>query len=204
MDVNEWKLNYIYNLGMFSEKQRKHIQLRVDKNGTDKDEFVQLANIEKNIVRFVKDGEQLYIHSQQAGNGKTSWALRLCQAYMNNIIENCSLTCKVLFISVPRFLLELKANISQKSEYIADVTDGLLKADIVIWDDIATKGTTTQFEGEHLLSYIDNRISKGKTNIFTSNLNDQELHVALGDRLASRICNLSYNYELHGMDKRGL
>lgn len=204
MDVNEWKLNYIYNLGMFSEKQRQHIKLRVDKNQTDKEEFIQLANIEKNIVKFVKDGEQLYIHSQQAGNGKTSWALRLCQAYMNAIVEDCPLTYKVLFISVPRFLLELKANISQKSEYIADVTEGLLKADIVIWDDIATKGTTTQFEGEHLLSYIDNRISKGKTNIFTSNLNDQELHLALGDRLASRICNLSYNYELHGMDKRGL
>ena len=51
---------------------------------------------------------------------------------------------------------------------------------------------------------IDSRISAGKSNIFTSNLNDEELHKSLGDRLASRICNLGYNIELYGSDKRGI
>ena len=51
---------------------------------------------------------------------------------------------------------------------------------------------------------IDGRINAGKANIFSSNLNDTELHDALGDRLSSRICNLGYNIELVGGDKRGV
>lgn len=43
---------------------------------------------------------------------------------------------------------------------------------------------------------------KGKANIFTSNLNSDEIYSALGSRLGSRICNASINIELHGADKR--
>ena len=68
---------------------------------------------------------------------------------------------------------------------------------------LGTKNSTV-YEGEHLLSIIESRISGGKANIFTSNLNDQELHNSLGDRLASRICNSGLNIEFHGGDKRGL
>ena len=62
----------------------------------------------------------------------------------------------------------------------------------------------TEFETTNLLSLIESRINSGKTNIFTSNLSNEELHIALGDRLASRICNLDYNIELHGGDKRSI
>ena len=64
----------------------------------------------------------------------------------------------VLFIGVPRFLLELKANISQKSEYIEDIEDSVLDADLVVWDDIGSKNGT-EFEVSHLLSIIDTRIN---------------------------------------------
>lgn len=184
--------------------QRKHTNLYIDKDGTDKDVFRGLQEISSHIEDFVLQGNQLYLHSTIAGNGKTSWALRLLQQYFEEIWSKSPLVCRGLFISAPRFLLELKDNISQQSDYISHIKENILKADIVIWDDIATKNVTTPFEGEHLLSYIDNRIELGKCNIFTSNLNDQEMHEVLGDRLASRICNLSYNLEFKGADKRGL
>ena len=44
----------------------------------------------------------------------------------------------------------------------------------------------------------------GKSNIFTSNLGKRELSNALGERLASRICNKSIDIELQGADKRYL
>ena len=44
----------------------------------------------------------------------------------------------------------------------------------------------------------------GKSNIFTSNLGKRELTNALGERLASRICNKSIDIELKGSDKRFL
>jgi DNA replication protein DnaC len=97
----------------------------------------------------------------------------------------------------------LKDNITAKNEYIQHIKDNVLTCDLVIWDDIGTKNSTS-FESENLLSMIEGRILNNKANIFTSNLNDQELHDALGDRLASRICNLGYNITFNGGDKRGL
>lgn len=201
--VKKYKLDYLYDLANVSVTKRKHMSLVYDANGTDFDEFTKLKKIQDNILNFVSDGDNLYIYSRQAGNGKTSWSLRLLQSFFNKIWEGTELRCRGLFISVPQFLLALKDNITNKSDYIAHIKENVLDADLVIWDDIATK-TTTVFEGENLLSLIDSRINNGKANIYTSNLNEEELHTALGDRLASRIANLSINVELKGTDKRGL
>lgn len=198
-----FKLDYLYNEANISLKLRKNIVLRTDADGTDLAEFRQLKEIQDNIIEFIEAGKQLYIHSKQAGNGKSSWALRLLQTYFNKIWFKTDLKCRALFINVPLFLLKLKDNISNKSEYIEHIKANVYDCDLVIWDDIGTKNSTV-YEGEHLLSIIESRISSGKTNIFTSNLNDKELHEALGDRLASRICNAGINIEFHGGDKRGL
>lgn len=196
-----FKLNYLYDSANISMNQRRHINLRPDDNNRDIDAFKKLKNIELNIEQFVKQGTNLYLHSNNTGNGKTSWALRLVQAYFNKIWFKCNLSCKALFINVPRFLLALKDNISDKNEYVQHIKDNINVCDIIIWDDIGTKSVTV-FEAENLLALID--IRENKTNIFTSNLNDDELHKFLGDRLASRIVNNSINIELFGADKRGL
>jgi DNA replication protein DnaC len=62
----------------------------------------------------------------------------------------------------------------------------------------------SEFELTHLLNIIDNRLALGKSNIYTSNLNRQQLYNALGERLTSRIANMSIDIELHGSDKRFL
>lgn len=196
-----FKLNYLYDQANISEKARKKIALYPDADGTDLKEFTELSKIQNNILEFVENGRNIYLHSKQCGNGKTAWSLRLMQTYFNKIWLKTGLTCKGLFISVPQYLLELKNNISEKSEYIQHIRDNIKTADLIIWDDIATK-VSTPFEAENLFAAIDTRINAGKANIFTSNLSNQELQKALGDRLASRICNLDYNIELNGGDKR--
>lgn len=198
-----FKLDYLYKEALISPSQRKHVPLRIDADGTDEDAFSRLKNIENNIETFIADGNNLYIHSVICGNGKSSWALRMVQTYFNKIWLKTSLRCRALFINVPRLLLALKDNISEKSDYVQHIKENILTCDIVIWDDIATKQTTT-FESEHLFSMIEARIAEGKSNIFTSNLTENELHKALGDRLYSRIVNLSVNIELNGADKRGI
>ena len=177
--------------------------MRLDNDGLDKDNFDYLATIEKNILNFVKDGGSLYIYSSTTGNGKTSWALRMIQAYLNKIWYESELTCRALFINVPRYLLALKDNISQKSDYVAHIKENVLDADLVVWDEVGTKGLT-QFEHENILNIINARIDLGKANIYTSNLSDEELHQAVGDRLYSRIAIASDGVELFGSDKRAL
>lgn len=159
--------------------------------------------MEEDILNFVNTGTNLYIHSKTCGNGKTAWSLRLLQAYFDKIWYKSELKCKALFIEVPRFLLALKDNIATCSDYVQHIKDNVLDCDLVIWDEIGTKGLT-QFEHENILNLINARINAGKSNIYTSNLDDSELHLALGDRLHSRIVNYSVDIVLYGKDKRGL
>ena len=91
------------------------------------------------------------------------------QAYFNQIWHKTPMQCRALFISVPRFLLAIKENITNKSEYLEKVIQSVRVADLVIWDDIAAK-TGTEYEINNLLSLIDSRLSLGKSNIFTSNI----------------------------------
>lgn len=198
------KLNTLYNNALVSIPNRKHLALRVDNDGCDDEAFSQLKTIENSIVNFVKNGQNLFIYSSNFGNGKSSWALRMIQSYFNKIWYRADLSCKALFISVPRFLLAIKDNINTTNEYASYIQENVMNADLVVWDDIGTK-VGTEFEISHLLSIIDARISAGKSNIYTTNLVDNELVKSLGDRLYIRIVNYSnYVIELKGKDKRCL
>ena len=201
--LRKYKMDSLYSAALMTESQKKHITLRVDEDGTDLEQFKQLAAIEQNILSFVNEGKNLYLHSANCGNGKSSWSLRLAEAYFNKIWVRTEVKCRVLFISVPRFLLALKDAISSKNAYVDYIKDNVLEADLVIWDDIAAK-MGSEFELTHLLNIIDNRLALGKSNIYTSNLNRQQLYTALGERLTSRIANMSTDIELFGADKRVL
>lgn len=201
--IRKYKMDSLYSAALMTENQKQHIVLRVDQDGTDLDQFKQLAAIEQDIINFITNGKNLYLHSANCGNGKSSWSLRLIEAYFNKIWARSEPKCRVLFISVPRFLLALKDNITTKNAYVDYVKENVLEADLVVWDDIAAK-VGSEFELNHLLNIIDNRLALGKSNIYTSNLNRQQLYTALGERLTSRIANMSVDIELFGSDKRNL
>ena len=198
-----FKLDYLYNEALLSQNQRKRIPLHIDADGTDREQFLKLKEIENNIQLFVESGSNLYIHSCVCGNGKTAWSVRLLQSYLNNIWYKCDLNCKALFINVPRFLLSLKDNISEKNDYIAHIKKHVLDADLVVWDEIGV-ANLSKFEHEHLLNLINTRIDYNKSNIYTSNLGPEELKEKIGERLYSRVINLSTDIEFFGADKRGL
>lgn len=198
-----FRINYLYNEGLLTNKQRQYLSLRIDADGTDREAFNQLKLIEDNIEDFVTSGANLYLHSPYCGNGKTEWSLRLIQAYIEKIWYKSDLTCRVLFINVPRFLLALKNNISNADEYAEHIKQNVLKADLVVFDEVATKELTT-FECENILSIINARIDDGKSNIYTSNLSGNDLRERIGERLYSRIVHTSTDIELLGSDKRGL
>lgn len=198
-----FKLDKLYHDSLLSDIQRVHKTLYIDSDGSDRDVFIKLKEIENNIEHWVYQGNNLYLYSHVCGNGKTCWAIRLLQSYIESIWHKSDLRCRALFISVPRFLIELKNNISKESEYINHIKDNIQTVDLVVWDDIAIK-TATTYEMENLLSIIDYRLNSNKSNIYTSNLFGKELSESLGDRLYSRIVNLSEVMEFVGQDKRGL
>lgn len=203
--VKKCKLNELYSLAGLSEKQKIRISLKVDENVETSDlaAFTKLSDIEKNINTFVEKGFNLYLHSSTCGNGKTSWAVRLVQVYFNQNWAKLDLSCHVLFISTPSYLNALKRNMNTRDEYAIFVNQNVFEADLVVWDDIASK-SGSEYDLDQLFNVLNRRMQSGKANIFTSNLNDTELYSALGPRLASRISRESINIELKGTDKRNL
>lgn len=201
--IKLFKLEELYNQSLLSDFQRKRISLFLDSDLSDQQAFSNLSNIEKDIVNFVNTGQNLFIHSVNVGNGKTSWAIRMIQSYLNSIWPESDLTCRSLFINVPRFLLSLKDSINNSSEYIDHIKNNVLSTDLVVWDEIGVKSLTT-YEHEHLLNLINTRLDSRKSNIYTSNLSGDELKDKIGERLYSRLSKLSYDVELVGKDKRGI
>ena len=196
-------MNYLFDQAKIPVNQRRKRDLVIDEDGTDRDQFIKLSNIANNILEFVENGDNLYLYSKQAGNGKTSWSLRLAQCYIKKIWLKTDLRCRVLFINVPTFLIAMKANISEPNEYYQHIKNNVLSADLVIWDDIANK-VGTEYEISNLLSMIDARLTNGKSNIYSSNISPSELGNLLDIRLASRIGSASTCIEFKGGDKRHL
>lgn len=197
------KMNFLTTSALLSDKDKYPIALVPDADGTDKDRFLILKDIQMNISDFVTSGRNLFIYSKITGNGKSAWSKKLLLSWFNSIIYFTDYECRGLFINVPRFFNELKDNISKKSEYIEYVKQYLDNVDLVVWDEIGVKNLGP-WEHDILLNYINLRVEKGKANIFTSNMIPQELKDKLGDRLYSRIVQTSILVELNGKDKRGL
>lgn len=202
--IKLFKVNQLYDSALLSDKQKYRLPLYPDANGADLDTFKLLKSIEEHIIEFVMNGKNLYIHSTITGNGKTSWAVRMIQAYILKRWPELGLyDCPAMFINVPRFLLTLKDSISNQSDYIDHIKKNILSSDLVVWDEVGVK-TLSEYDHEHLLNLINTRLDEGKSNIYTSNLPPNELREKVGDRLYSRIVNISTDIEFVGADKRAL
>lgn len=154
------------------------------------------------ILNFIDAGNNLYIYSENCGNGKTTWAIRLMYSYFDKIWHKSCFDCKALFVSVPKFLYNCKRSISQDVKGFEELCNLISDVDLVIWDDIGEM-KASDYEHQILFQYIDDRINSKKSNIYTSNKNKEQLEDVLGVRLASRIYNCSECIEFLEEDKRG-
>ena len=180
---------------------KKSIGMKLTPDGVDYEQFVRLANIQDNIVEFVSDGHNLYLHSQTCGNGKTTWAIKLLLQYFNEVWACNNFKERGLFINVPTFLTKIKTVIGSPDEKFEDFRKLIDEVDIVVWDDIAST-KLSDFDYNTLLTYIDKRTLECKCNIYTGNVSPHELEKYIGQRLTSRVLNHSAVVELKGADKR--
>ncbi len=170
--------------------------------GEDKAQFVRLAEIKKNIKEYVDAGNNLYLYSDNFGNGKTSWAIKLMQAYFNSVWAGNRFRRRGVFFSVPEFIDREHIRMTREDEDFDELRDALVTCDLVIWDDISAV-KMTDYSHSLLLNFIDTRFVNGKCNIFTGNLDGQLLGQHAGGRLASRIWNGSELIQFSGPDRRG-
>lgn len=169
----------------------------------DKEAYHRLNDIKGDIVDFVENGKNLLITGNITGNGKTSWAIKLLTKYFDQICVGNHFRVRGLFVNVPMFLSQLK-DFDGNRDRINLLKNRLLTADLVVWDDIASFDLSG-YEYSQLLAYLDARNLAEKSNIFTSNSVTEEQFLNMGgQRLTSRVWNVSEKIVLKGVDKRGL
>lgn len=192
----KWQMD---NSGLYPAQQ-KPIKLFInDNNSADEHAYERLGYIRKNIVEFIDEHRNLYICSEQTGNGKTSWAIRMLHTYFSCCAEGNYENLLGMFVNTTDLLLKLKDfNNPLPKKYL----DNLENVDLVVFDDIAVSGVS-QYDYTQLFNIINKRMMAEKSNIFTSNITEyDELEELFGPRLASRIYTNSEIIELKGMDMR--
>ena len=172
----------------------------------DEKTFEELNNIKLNIKDFVNNGDNLLICSNNVGNGKTTWAIKLLKEYIKSVgnikIKN---NCPGLFINITNFLNEKKLSISDKElhDKVIDTEHKILNSNLVIFDDLGVKDIS-QYDMGNIYYWIDERTNNMKSCIFTSNLLPNQLKKILDERLYSRIVNYSIIKEVKDGDSRNV
>lgn len=203
MCVRYMEMYQLFSGSNLPEKMWHPLTMVLEENDPDYDAYLRLNEIKNNIVDFVKQGSNLYIYSKKTGNGKTSWAIKMMQNYFNCIWNGNGLRQRAIFVHVPSFLRKVSESYrTDSNEDFDDLKNRLGKDDLVVWDDIAST-TLTPSDHKYLLSFIDQRVLEGKSNIYTGNLDGDDLINALGQRLKSRVFDNSTVVQFTGRDKRG-
>lgn len=193
------EMKYLMDNSGLPAKKRHPVQLD---GSRDPKEFKLLADIKNDIVNFVQNGESLYIFSEYTGNGKTSWSIKLLLKYFDSTWAGNGFRVRGYFQHVPTLFNVLKDFSNTNNELKTELKHKLQTVDLVVWDDIAST-KISDYDQQQLLTLIDARVSEGLSNIYTGNITSHEaLTKAVGDRLASRIWNLSTLVEFKGKDRR--
>lgn len=188
----------------------------------DEKAFEDLDNIKNHINKFVDKGMNLYLWSHNVGNGKTSWAMKIGQAfqypldtinqkifdldedlYRENYVTKYGYHKKVYMVNVTKYLIKLKRSFNDTTlqEEVSEMEAKMKNLPLVIFDDIGTK-TATDFDRDIIYDIINTRLDKGLSSIYTSNISPDELEEVMGARLQSRIAKASVCIELKGHDRR--
>lgn len=197
--IRHYKIDALTYMATLEGKQKYPVQLKPD--AVDLEAFKKLKNIKTNIKDFVESGKNLLIYSEHTGNGKTEWLKKLLLAYFDSIWPFTDIECRGLFISMPKFISAMKANISKEDPYYKYVMDNIIDADVVIFDEINYKEWTS-YEQENMLNIISQRLAIGKSTMYSTNYDLQTIEQKLGTRLSSRIIGQSVLIEFKGSDRR--
>ena len=174
---------------------RKYFKLMAPQVREDVSVFERLGAIKTSIREFVESGKNLYIFSENYGNGKTTWALRMLFTYFHSWwLTNC-LTCRGVLVNVPEILYRYKTEKYEESfkKYIRDIE----ACDLVVWDDISDVEIFDGDVSEFLTVLINKRIQSFKSNIYTSHLTKDDLMSELPPQIARRIFTRCEIVEIH-------
>lgn len=189
------------------------------------DNPVTYATVEKyisNVIEYVDSKKvSLFLFSKPSaenrfgtGQGKTVAAVTILNHYLysrlrlhlrgeKEITDNPVYFLKGTELQTT-FNAQFRGNFDMQtvaSEKYYSMKDRAKKVDLLVLDDVATKGTTESFTDE-LYEIIDHRVAEELVTIYTSNVTMDEIADLQGDRIASRIAQDTVAVAFGGKDWR--
>lgn len=169
----------------------------------DLEAFKTCKNFSENILDHVKQGDGLYIHGFNKGNGKTTWAFKIIIKYIEQLAKHgkgWDNDIPIYYLNVSEMFDQYRSNMEDK-EYTKAIEDAIYGADLVIFDDVGVEAPTTWVKNK-LYTYINYRYNNKKSIIFTSNLTLTQLGAKIDDRVADRISQVCRPIQFQGQSRR--
>ena len=182
---------------------------RLKPNECDLEAFTRLAEIGEDIYSRVNpvdydDYKNLLICSENSGNGKTAWAIKLLQKYFVQIAGQSYLDAEDkhifhgCFVPTNQFIFDAKqfnTSFYPRFEETAKIAD---MSEFTIFDDVGS-AAYSKYDYATLYVAIERRIFAHRFCVFTTNITSkEELEEAVGTRLADRIWQTSEIIEFKG------
>lgn len=180
--------------------------------GKDEHAFKRLSEIRKDIEAFLNSNiNNLVICSENLGNGKTSWAIKLMLTYIElqrgklDMVDERLITTDnydfcVFCQSVP-FLVEMKQFGNNKKSY--EMYQRLCKTRLAIIDDLGAV-PMSQYDYNIIYAIFEKRLFEGRPTIVTTNFaNKASAEKELGPRLVDRVWSNSEIIEFTNRGFRG-
>lgn len=148
----------------------------------------------KEYAKYFSKNSNSILMIGDTGLGKTHLSLAIAQTVMNNGFS-------ALYSSAPDLFRRLQNEYYGKGEQGVDTMDTILKADLVIIDDLGAE-MDNKFNVSTLYNLINMRLNANKPIIISTNLTLKQIENRYTDRVASRILTLYKCLKFVGKDVR--
>lgn len=173
------------------------------------DDKKKLLIYKDNFEKMQENGINLLIYPKATadniegcGTGKTTIACALGQEYIRQHIREFNMNPLALFVNAEEFadLKKREATGKKLDEFEEYILNNVEKAPFLIIDDLGAE-KISDFTIQSLYGLINTRLNSYMLTVYTTNLTPENLQLALGERLYSRITS-SLKIETSGQDLR--
>lgn len=184
--------NFYQNFRMFAcVESRKLEDLKRENKETY--EMMKNWNLEMNFG---------FCFAGPVGSGKTHAMLAMMNHIVYLLVENGKDPSTDIYWSSTSLLVDqMREAVGSDNQSVMELVKKIQRKPFMFLDDFGSQ-KSTDFGTEKLMNILDHRVNMNLPTFFTTNCNVKELKETFGERLFSRIANLSVVVEIQGKDRR--
>lgn len=192
------------------EKQNYRYRLILRDSGMARREIVtdyivpnnEVGRAIRSILNIVEQGKNVYIWSQETGNGKTMTACEMAKQYASEISKHSVYgLLPIIVCNFGELMTRMKEEIDTGIQESVAIKDKMKNARLLVIDDVGTR-VLSEYDRTILYDIVNHRFKEMLTTIITSNVPPTQADKYFGKQIASRIVRSAITIEMKGADRR--